>query len=181
MSTKLLSGPFAAAILFCAASAGAQTAAQPPADQKAGADSPAITVAGCVQNESGVLKGNPVSRGVGMGDEFVIVQAMLSRGADKPATTEPPAAEPAAPPAAPGNFGKVYRVTGDKESELKNYVGQRVEISGMFKHDEDAKAELGAIGTSGRTPSTELTPENTPEITITAIRPVSGACAVAIK
>ena len=180
MSTKLLSGPFAAAILFCAATAGAQTAAQAPADQKAGADSPAITVAGCVQNESGVLKANPVSRGIGMGDEFVIVQAVLSRGGtDKPA--EPPAAEPGTTPAAPGNFGKVYRVTGDKESELKNYVGQRVEIAGTFKHDEDAKAELGAIGTSGRTPSTELTPENTPEITITAIRPVSGACAVAIK
>jgi hypothetical protein len=69
----------------------------------------------------------------------------------------------------------VYRVTGDKENELKTYVGQRVEISGAFKNEADAKAELSTVGTSGRTAG-ELTRGNTPEITIVSIKPSTGSC-----
>jgi hypothetical protein len=70
-------------------------------------------------------------------------------------------------------------VTGNKENELKPYVGQRVEITGAFKNDVDAKAELASLGVKKRSVTGELTPANTPEITITAIRPVSGSCSPA--
>ena len=56
---------------------GAVAAAQAPqttpsGDQKAAAASPAVTVVGCVQKESDVLKHNPMVSSTGMGDEFVL-------------------------------------------------------------------------------------------------------------
>jgi hypothetical protein len=185
MSMRLLSGSFAAAVFCCAVSAGAQTAAQQPSDQKATPTSPAITVSGCVQKETLVLKRNPATGNLGMNDEFVITQAVLNREgatAEKsPTEVGPPPAELTGTSGKQSNFGKVYRVTGVKESELENYVGQRVEIVGTFKLGEDAKAAPGAVGTSGGAPATGLTPANTPEITIDVIRPVPGACSVAVK
>jgi len=72
----------------------------------------------------------------------------------------------------------VYRLSGEKESDLETYVGRRVQIVGMFKHDEDARSEPGAVGTSGR----DLTAANTPEITISSITSMTGSCSVpAIK
>ncbi len=65
-------------------------------------------------------------------------------------------------------------MTGDKESELKPYVGQRVEITGAFKNETDAKAEIASMGKGDK--AGELTPTNTPEITIAAIKPVPGTC-----
>ena len=153
MSLKLLSGATAAAWLACGLVAGAQAP-----EQKS--DTALITVAGCVDKEASVLKRPAIARNIGMSDEFVLTRAVLARGtssADKPQTeTEPPTSETAGTSGSAGNFGKVYRATGQKENELKPYVGQRVEITGTFKHDEDAKAELGAIGTSGRVVSGEL-------------------------
>jgi hypothetical protein len=116
-----------------------------------------------------------------MGDEYVLIRATLKA---KDAASEPPSAggnpdkaEPESSEQASSNFGKVYRVTGDKESELKNYMGQRVEIVGSFKHPEDASREFGATGTSGRSPEGGYTKDNTPEITISSIAPASGTCA----
>jgi len=136
-----------------------------------------ITVAGCVQKETSVLKLNPAAgqiSEIGLTDEFVLTHAQLNpKPMDEP---NPEAQPPVGTFGSPGNLGKVYRVTGDKENELKLYVGQRVEITGTFKREEDAKTELGAVGTSGRIITGELTTTNTPEIIITAIKPVSGLC-----
>jgi hypothetical protein len=137
-----------------------------------------VTVIGCVQPETSVIKGNPMTSATGMGDEFVLTNSKLSKGTsamDEPTTpTEPTTAPPVGTSGSPSNFGRVYRVTGDKENDLKQYVGQRVQISGAFKKDEDAKNELSAVGTSGR--SGDLTRENTPEITIIAVKPTAGSC-----
>src|SRR5262249_34066175 len=91
------------------------------------------TFVGCVQKESSVLKRKPVAANIGMEDEFVLTFAKAgpAAAADAPKPDAPP--EPAAAAAAPGNFGTVYRVTGDKEKELKSLVGQRVEITGTIK------------------------------------------------
>jgi hypothetical protein len=89
-----------------------------------------------------------------------------------------PPPEPTGASGSPGNFGTVFRLTGDKEKELKSYIGQRVEITGTLKDKEKTTDAMSSIGTSGRT---ELTPENTAEITIDAITPASGACAPVIK
>jgi hypothetical protein len=168
------------ALAFSAAAIGAQTAQQPttPADQKAATASSPITVAGCVQKESLVLKRNPAATNVGMDDEFVLTFAALN---PSPATDAPKpdvAPQPTGTAGTAGSFGVVYRVTGDKENELKSYVGQRVEITGNFK-DKDAASTASSVGTSGRTG--ELTPANTPEITIDAIKPATGPCPPAIK
>ncbi|PYR92151.1 MAG: hypothetical protein DMF84_14560 [Acidobacteria bacterium] len=193
MSPKLLSSSLAAAFVFSlivSAQAPAQQSAPSPtqqptatSDQQKDATSPqSITVSGCVLKESSVLKKGALGTagmGIGMGDEFVLTQAKLNES--KTATEKPEAQATAAQPNEPAgtagtgnNFGKVYRLTGEKENDLKNYVGQRVEIVGMFKHQEDAKAEAAAVGTSGR----ELTAANTPEITITSIIPSTGSCSV---
>ena len=175
MSVKLLSGWFAAA-LVCAATAAAQNPpaqpAQPASDQPAAAAAQAstITIAGCVQKEGDVLKRAAAAGDVGMSDEFVLTKAMLN-----PSASPADEAKPEQPTGTSGAAGKVFRVTGDKEKELKSLVGQRVEITGSFKKASDAQRELGTAGTSGSTPA-ELTPANTPEVTITSIKPASGSC-----
>lgn len=178
MSVKAMSRVLAAAVLGCGAVVSAQTPTQQPTDRMADqkAMSSTVKVAGCVQAETAVLKRDTVTGQTGMGDEFVITQAKLNRstGAMEKPQTETPPSEATGTSGSMGP-GKVYRVTGDKESDLKNYVGQRVEIVGSFKNDEDAKRET-ATGTSGTTPTGELTAANTPEITIDSVRAISGSC-----
>ena len=171
-----------AIVVGCTASIAAQQSSAdkmtPNKDQASAATT--ITVAGCVQAENTVIKKNVVTREMGMADEFVITNAKLHRGSPAepaaPAEDPKPATEAVGTSGSPAAFGKVYRVTGDKENELKPQIGQRVEITGTFKHEEDAKAELGAVGTSGRAPTGELTEANTPEITITSIKALAGTC-----
>jgi hypothetical protein len=97
-----------------------------------------------------------------MGDEFVLTRATL-KGGSTPSADQPPAdtQPPSSTVGTSGSAGpgKVYRLTGDQEKDLKAFAGQRVEITGAFKNPEDA----------GRPVTGEPTPENTPEITIQAI------------
>ena len=170
MRMKGLAISMAATIAMCGAAVLAQTPQQPPppADQSA---SPAITVVGCVQKESAVLSRNPIAGNIGMDNEFV-----LTNSAPGPASAADDQARPgAAPqqPASPGTFGKVYRVTGEKEADLKSYVGQRVEVTGTLKNKETVKDDIGSIGTSGRT---NPTPANTPEIAIDAVKSLGSSC-----
>jgi hypothetical protein len=132
-----------------------------------------ITVTGCVQQQTDVLKRPAVPGKVGMGDEFVLTRSAVRIGA--PATEPPPQTPPTPPETEPG---KIYRVTGDKEAELKAHLGHRVEITGKFKNEADARRELGAIGTSGKPPANapEPTDINTPEITIDSFRMLSATC-----
>ena len=177
MNKQMVSGSIAAAWLACGLAVAAQGTEMRPSstagNQAAAAST--IAVAGCVQSESAVLKRNAAAGEAGMGDEFVLVQATLN---PRPATNQTAEAPPAETSGSPGNFGKVYRVTGDKEAELKSYIGQRVEISGTFKDKEPVTDAMSSVGTSGKT---ELTPANTREITIDAIKPLTGSCTPAIK
>jgi hypothetical protein len=181
MKMTVLSGSIAAVCLAGGLAAAAQVPAQSSSSTSAAQSTPpaAITVAGCVQQEASVLKRNAAVGEVGMSDEFVLTQSILNPRppTDQPKSeTEPPPAAAVGTSGSVSNFGKVYRVTGDKENELKTYVGQRVEITGAFKNDAEAKAELASAGIKGRSTGAELTPANTPEITIAAIRPVAGSC-----
>jgi hypothetical protein len=139
-----------------------------------------VTVTGCVQPETTVLKRNAAIGSMGMGDEFVVTNASLSpSGGDNPKPDARTTPAETAGTSSPAGLGRVYRLTGDQEKALKSAVGQRVEITGRFKDKEKLKDELGAIGTSGRTG--EPTTENTPEIVIDSFKPTSGTCAPAIK
>lgn len=146
------------------------------AAQKPSGDAQTVTVTGCIQPETAVLKRTPVAGNIGMGDEYVVTFATLNPGAG---TDIPKADVQTPPPESPGasaatGFGKVYRLTGDQEKDLKGYVSQRVAIVGRFKDKDKMKDELSSIGTSGRTG--EPTPENTPEIVIDSFKPEAGAC-----
>lgn len=177
---KTLLSALLTAVVVCAVAVRAQT--PPPSQAQSPQANQSITVAGCVQKETDVLKRSPVAGNVGMSDEFVLTRATLNPMTAAPKTAERQP-EPTTPPAAAGTSGtvadgnKVYRATGDKEKDLKAYAGQRVEIVGTFKHAEDARRELGTVGTSGKPPAAgELTAANTPEITIQSIRLLSSTC-----
>jgi hypothetical protein len=176
MSMKRLSASMTAAVLACGIAAAAQAPATSGADQKA---PPVITVTGCVQKESVVLKRNPAAAAIGMSDEFVLTSAAIAPapgGNDTPKSDVQPQ-EPTATSGSAGSVGPVYRVTGDKEGELKAYLGQRVAITGRVKEKEKATDKMSSIGTTGGA----WTPENTPEVLIESIAAAPGACAPLIK
>jgi hypothetical protein len=136
----------------------AQTAQRPDPNQT-------VTITGCVQNEKDVLKENAMPKAMGMGDEFVLTHAAVQAGSS--------AATPAS-----ASLGKIYRLTGDQESSLQQQLGKKVEITGRFKDEAEARRELGEIGTSGTPPPTaaEPTAANTPEITIEMVKMISETC-----
>ena len=181
MNIRRISTSLLGVLAISGAVAAAQTPQAPPASQqKPAADTPAITVAGCVQKESAVLKRNPATGDIGMDDEFVLTFAALNPATGATAKPDVQTSQnPGGTPSMAGNFGRVYRTTGDKEKELKSYVGQRVQITGTFKNKDDAADAMSSVGTTGRTG--DLTPANTPEFTIATIAPASGSCAPVVK
>ena len=191
MSSRLMSSSFAAGLamtVMFAAQAPAQQTAPPPSQaptptqqplpgaEKSAASDQAFTIPGCVLKESNVLKKGAVgaaAESAGMGDEFVLAQAKVNDSSSAGAATEKPESDTAVGTSGSSGFGRVFRLTGDQENDLKNYVGQKVEVHGMFKNASDATASA---------PAGDLTEENTPEITITSVAPASGSCSVsAIK
>jgi hypothetical protein len=173
------------ALAVCAGLASARTQSPQAAQTQPPQASQTITVSGCVQKETDVIKSSQAAGNIGLGDEFVLTHSKVMTGSQPPKAHAP---EPQVPPAptdtsGAGDTGKVYRVTGDKEKELKDHVGQRVEITGKFKHEADARRELGAIGTSGKPPAAtgELTTGNTPEITIESIKMTAASCSPQVK
>ncbi len=173
MSVKILSASVVAAALAVGVHAQAQQ--QPPAQQQPASQmSKTITVVGCVARQSDVLEGATSSpANPAMGDEYVLTHASL-KSSESPSTGSEAKSE--APAGMQNSFGKVYRATGDKEDSLKTYVGQRVQVTGMFKDSEDATRELGATGTSGSSAAARPTVSNTPEFTIESVTPTSGSC-----
>jgi hypothetical protein len=181
MSMKRWSTSLAAAVIVCGVTAVAQTPSSPASDQKSAPA--AITVSGCVQSESAVLKRNPIAANIGMGDEFVLTNAVVTPA---PGSNEAPKPDVQAPPEPTGTSGStglgvVYRLTGDRERELKTYVGQRVSIVGSLKEKEGATDKMSSIGTSGKAAAGAWTPENTRELTIDSIATAAGTCAPVVK
>jgi len=162
------------AIALAQAQAPSQPAQTP---SEASVQAPSVSFAGCVQKESSVVKRNPVAGDVGMDDEFVLT---FARPAPPPGAEPKPdvTPEPTGTSGSIGNFGTVYRLTGEREKDLKSYIGQRVEISGTVKEKDKITDAMSSVGTSGKT---EITPSNTAEITIDSIRPVGGACPPVVK
>src|SRR5260370_18560123 len=140
MKSRVLFGSAATVLAACVTLVGrARQAPAPKTDQKADQkEAAAVTVAGCVQKETDVLKPSMMAGNTGMGDQFVLTHAVLNQGAASAETPAP--GSPAQPAASVGtsgttDVGTVYRVTGDKEKALNPYVGQRVEITGAANPD----------------------------------------------
>ena len=133
--------------MMLASPAQVNAAAQAPqADQQP--ETP-ITVIGCIQKESDYRRehdsgrGGAVATGIGQGDEFILVNATQ---------TQPGSSAAGADASCAGSSGEAYPLTGDKEDDLKQLVGRRVEITGVLK-----KAKVEAVGTAGAADAPEPT------------------------
>ena len=110
MKAVKIAGPIAA-MFVVASTAFAQTG-------------PSMTITGCLMGENDYRKAHDLNRGrlggIGLGDEFVLVEGSCNSKSD----------------------GKAYRLTGKPENQMKALVGHQVEVTGRYdkKHDETAAA-----------------------------------------
>jgi hypothetical protein len=162
MSIRSLAGIAAAAICITGVSASAQSnksnskTTSDIRDEKA-----SMTVVGCLMSEPDYRKAHGLGKGaiggLGLGDEFVLVDATdSSSAATAPASTSARCTE--------SGTGKAYRLTGTREEELKKLVGHRIEVTGAFDHERDAKTAAGE--TNAKLP---------PEIKIASFREASAS------
>jgi 2-oxoglutarate dehydrogenase E2 component (dihydrolipoamide succinyltransferase) len=115
-------------------------ASQPAAQAGRQAEAP-VTLVGCVMRETEYRKatdsgrGGPAATGVGLGNEFVLVNASkVTSGSTPPAATGQCGA---------ATGGQAYELSGNRERELEKFVGRRIEITGTLK---EAKTTAGPGG-----------------------------------
>jgi hypothetical protein len=134
-----------------------------------------ITVTGCIQREAdyrratGAGRGGPAGTGVGVANEFVLANAMMSTGG-RPGTT--PGVTSAAPTGTTGSAASAtaYELTGPNEAKAETYVGKRVEISGTLKPTDTNPAGGPTANVPG---SRDL---KLAELEISTIRETTGTC-----
>jgi hypothetical protein len=123
-------------------------------------------------------KGGTVGTGVGAGNEFVLVSAMKMPAAGATAGTTGTAGA-----MAPGT--DAFELSGDKESELKAFVGKRVEIMGTMKAAETSATGKPTGGATAGTPPTGVDVASKDlklrEVDIVSIKEATGTCAAAAK
>jgi hypothetical protein len=242
---KVVSSSCIAAMLACGTVAYAQTTGQNPTGQ-AGAPTMTsdrqvsgdraqtqqqMTLVGCIQREAeyrqaaGGGKGGTMGTGVGVGNEFVLVNASPSSGSQTSISESAGTSTPASPtgatsttPAAPGTAGttgttsatatpspsspsstasspsagassgmsvgsggKAYALTGNREKDLEQHVGKRVEIVGTLE-----RSGAGMTSGAGTTPSAGAPASDTAgasqrlgdlqQINVVSFKSVSGSC-----
>jgi hypothetical protein len=146
--------------------------------QKAAEDS--VTLVGCVQSESdyrranNLGKGGAVGTGVGVGDEFVLIMA---------AKMDPAAAPPAGATGTSGTTApagtEAYELSGDKEDDVKPFLGKRVEITGKIKAAEMSPAGPTGGATAGAPPAgVDVASKDLKlrEIDVISVRETAGTC-----
>jgi hypothetical protein len=178
MNVRHVCGTSAAALVTVTMTAFAQTSQPTPSSAQAGNDSQSgtpITLVGCIQREADYRRATDAGRGgvattgVGLGNEYVLVNAS-SAGADSStgATADCSAA----------TGGAAYELTGKGESDLERHVGQRVELVGMLKRT-DSNAPVGTSGTTADRPGGGFDPLGQdlrlPEVELTSVRGFAAA------
>jgi LPXTG-motif cell wall-anchored protein len=148
------------------------TSPQPTAQAGTQPETP-ITLVGCIQREADYRRerdkgrGGAVGTGTGTGHEFVLINASTST-----ATAGTPAPS-GAEPCAPGGKGEAYELTGNRERDLEQFVGRRIEITGMLKKHETA----GTSGTGAPKPTGGFDPMGQdlqlPEVNVTSFKEVA--------
>ena len=155
-----------------------RTETSTPASSQAGSARQTVTVVGCIQSEADFRKarnlgrGGAVGTGVGVGNEFVLIDAkMASPGA-------PPAARAATGTA--GAAAQPYKLTGANEGKVSQFVGKRVEITGMLRPAETAGAAPARGPTAGGPPPQidVFAGEDLKlrELEVTSVRETAGTC-----
>jgi len=140
----------AAAVLAMGIAAFAQTTEPRPTSDTARAGRQAeaeVTLVGCIQREAEYRKasesgrGGPAATGLGLGNEFVLVNATRTTAGAAPSTTVSDCA-------ATGS-GEAYELTGSRERDLAKFVGRRLEITGTLKEAKTTTAPDGAPKPTG--------------------------------
>jgi len=125
-----------------------------------------MTVTGCLMKEADYRKAHGLGKGAlfgaGLGDEFVLVNA--TNAATSSATTNTTSASASSAGCTETGNGQAYRLTGKTEDKLKSLVGHRIEVTGQFDHERDAKTAAGQ--TNAKLP---------PEIKIASYHEVSAS------
>ena len=132
-----------------------------------------VTVTGCVQREADYRRardagrGGVVGTGVGAGNEFVLANAAMSGAA--PTGT-----------AGTSSTGTAYELTGKNEGQVQQYVGKRVEISGMLKAAATtASGQPTGGATAGAPPrGVDVTSQDLKlrELEVTSVKEATGSC-----
>ena len=162
---------YSGAVLLTVALAGAacesRTATDKPlrdndrsaAEQDRGHKGAPITLTGCLQRMK-------------RGDTFILTRINSADKVAEVGTSGAPPAERQQERAA----WHAYRVSGD-EDNLKALVGKQVRISGTLEELSDLKKERGAIGQQGgRTPDTDIDPDELAQVKLTSVSLVSDVC-----
>jgi hypothetical protein len=123
-------GIIASATLSAAQPGQAQRERAPGTDQE-------ITVTGCVQSETEYRKmhdkgrAGPAGTGLGASNEFVLINATISRGRA---------------------MGSAYELSGASESKVAAFLGKRVEVTGKLKPGEVTASGAPTGGASAGSP-----------------------------
>lgn len=180
MNARASVGIFSAGVMALSIAAFAQGVAQQPTPSQTqpGAKSSSeqqVTITGCVQREADYRKAHQAGRGgvagsgVGVGNEFVLSDASLSKSESEATGTS-----------GSSTAAKAYELTGPNEGEVGQYVGRRVEIQGALKAAKTDTAGRPTGGaTAGAPPSgVDVMSKDLKlrELEVSSVREVSGTC-----
>ena len=147
-----------------------------------------VTIVGCVQREAdyrsanNLGRGGAVGTGVGVGNEFVLINASMSTSMTSTAgaaTGTTTGTAGTAGGAATAGAGQAFEVSGEKEAQLEQYVGKRVEVVAKLKAAEMGPAGTTGGATAGKPPTgVDITSPDLrlKEIEIVSVRESTGTC-----
>jgi hypothetical protein len=146
-----------------------------------------ITVVGCVQREADYRKsadagkGGAAGTGVGVGNEFVLINASMSPGSGSSAQAGTSSASSGATTGTSGTSANMaYELTGSNEGQAEKFVGKRVEIMGTLKPAETSASGAPTGGpTAGQPPrGVDVTSKDLQlrELEISSVRETTGSC-----
>jgi hypothetical protein len=168
MKWMLSGGIIAALMMTLRIAAFAQTSAQ----QASSAVDQEVTVVGCIQREADYRRSRDAGRGgvagtgVGVGNEFILINASM-------ATPAPTGTAGATAPAE-----NTYELTGKNEGQAEQFIGKRVEISGKVKAAETTSSGRPTGGaTAGAPPAgVDVTSKDLKlrELEVTSVRVSTG-------
>ena len=165
--------------LATTAALGAQAASQNPTQQPpapaVSSQEHSVTVEGCLVREKDVpgRQANPAER-AGVMEDFILTNAKILKGAHTPPDAYPTgtagtAASREEATGTSGGAGKMFEIRGMNETELQQFVGQRVEIEGKLDPADLAERSREKTSPTGE-PAGDL-----PELKGAAIRKATSA------
>lgn len=126
-----------------------------------------VTVEGCIMREADVPGRKPnIAERAGIAEDYILTSTKMIKGSAPRATTQPRPGD--TPTGTSGTRAAMYEIEGINDEQLKQHVGQRVQIEGTFQNVDRATATP-----EQRTPADDLV-----ELRGTTIRKVPGDCSM---